>query len=71
MANIKIQKKKWCWIASQTTQGWRLKLAVGNEDIRLEGLVLASLDEVKKIVKGNIVFVHRQTIVRKTTVKNK
>jgi hypothetical protein len=71
MANIKVQSKKWCWIATETSLGWRVKLAVGKDDIRLEGLLLSSPEEVKKIVKGGIVFVHRRTITTKKTVFNK
>ncbi len=69
--NSKITKSKWCWVASETKGGWRLKLSVGKTDIRLEGLLLATPEEVKKVAKGNIVFVHRRVVVTKKTVLNR
>ena len=69
-----LEKKKWCWIASQTKSGWRLKLAIGEnkkDDIRLEGLLLSSEEEVKKIVKGSIVFFQcTKKIIKKTIINN-
>jgi len=74
MSKINLKKVKWCWVATETKAGWRLKMAIGENsktDIRLEGLLLASESEVKKIVKGNIVFVHRRIIVSKKVIHNK
>ena len=67
----KITKSKWCWVAKETKGGWRLALAIGKQDIRLEGLILANENEVKKVAKGNIVFVHRRVVVTKKTVRNR
>lgn len=71
MSNSKITKQKWCWVATQTKDGWRLKIAIGNKDIRLEGLLLVSVEEVKKVAKGNIVFVHKKTITTVNKIKNR
>ena len=52
--------KKWCWVATETKNGWRLKLAYGNKDYNLKGLVLKT-DEVNAITLnkiGKTVFVH-------------
>lgn len=67
-------KQKWCWVATQVSKGWRLKLCMGEDptyDTRLEGILLSSEAEVKRIVKGNIVFVHQRKVVTKKTVFNK
>jgi len=48
---------KFCWVARETKKGWRLKASLGPRDYNLAGLLLASPEEVKKLLKGNIVFV--------------
>lgn len=52
--------KKWCWVATETKKGWRLRLAFGRKDYKLTGLLLKEESDVKAITgtKGKIVFVH-------------
>jgi hypothetical protein len=74
MAKTNLMKSKWCWVATQIAGGWRLKLSIGEKkanDINLSGLVLATEQEVKKIVKGGIVFVHKRTTITKRKIINK
>jgi hypothetical protein len=74
MANIKITKSKWAWVATEVKGGFKLKLYIGENkknDIPLTGLILASEEEVKRVVKGNIVFIHKKTVITKHSVVNK
>lgn len=69
-----MKKVKWCWVATQTVKGWRLRLSIGEnpkDDVRLEGLLLEDEKEVKKLVRGGIVFVHRKTVTTKKKIYNK
>lgn len=51
--------KKWCWLATETKKGWRLKLALGNKDYNLVGALFESEKDIKKIARsGKIVFIH-------------
>lgn len=53
------KKVKWCWVATETRKGWRVKLAIGNKYYPLSGLLLDSESGVKFLIKkGNIVFIH-------------
>jgi hypothetical protein len=58
-------KAKWCWVATQTRAGWRLKLCVGSRDFPVRGLLLDSVGDVSKVTRGapgKVVYVHmRQT----------
>lgn len=57
---IRPSKHKWCWVATETRQGWRLKLAIGNRDYKIAGLLLASADEVEKVCgrsQGNVLYI--------------
>lgn len=65
-----LMKAKWCWVANETKGGWGVKLAAGVSDFKVTGLVLATEQDVKKICKGNIVFIHRKIITTKKTVRN-
>lgn len=51
---------KWCWVSTETKNGWRLRLALGGQDFRLSGLLLRTEADVKRVTgtKGKIVFVH-------------
>lgn len=51
-------KQKFCWVARETRTGWRLKVCIGPNDYLLSGFLAKNPDEVKKLLKGNIVFVH-------------
>lgn len=56
-------KGKFCWISRQTKDGYRLALSVGNKQFNVKGLILKTEDEVKKVLKGGVVFVHLSTYV--------
>lgn len=50
---------KWCWVATETKQGWRIKLAIGNKDFPISSLLLDNEQSVKTlIVRGKVVFIH-------------
>lgn len=51
-------KKKWCWVATETKKGWRLKLAYGSKDYRVVGALLKeeAIEEITQ--KGKTVFIH-------------
>lgn len=52
-------KQKFCWLATQTKNGWRLKLCIGNTDYPIKGLLAKTEKDIKEIIKfGGIVFVH-------------
>lgn len=51
--------KKWCWVATETRKGWRLKLAYGSKDYKLVGFVSSQKEAIEITGKrGKIVFVH-------------
>jgi len=53
--------EKWCWVATETKRGWRLKLCIGNKaEYPLRGLLLESQDDVAKVVaqRGKTVYMH-------------
>ncbi len=49
--------KKWSWIATECAKGWRLKLAIGEKDYNLKGLVIKTVEGVNAVAKGNVVFI--------------
>lgn len=50
---------KWCWTATETKKGWRLRLDMGSRAYNLKGLLLADRKEVLSLVKsGPAVYVH-------------
>lgn len=50
---------KWCWVATETKKGWRVKLAYGSKDFRVVGLLLSQKEIIKVTGKrGKIVFIH-------------
>ena len=57
----KVNKYKWCWLSTETKQGWRLKLSAGSKNYNLVGAVFSSIEEVEKVINGTdgkIVFIH-------------
>ena len=52
---------KFCWIAKQYRKGWRLALGVGNKQTRYIGFWFSCPEDIKKVLKGNIVFIERAT----------
>lgn len=57
----KVNKYKWCWVATETKSGWRLKLSIGAGEYKLVGAVFSTIEEVEKITNGTdgkIVFIH-------------
>lgn len=51
-------KAKWCWVATETRKGWRLKLCIGPKDYPLRGLLFESANDVAKVATSKVVFVH-------------
>lgn len=58
--------KKWCWLAKETSKGWRLSLEIANKSLKSQGFSLTTR-EVKNYValvsgeyaaENKIVFVH-------------
>jgi len=50
--------KKWCWVATETRKGWRVKFAA-DKDYLLKGTLFKSVKDVEKVLySGKIVFVH-------------
>jgi hypothetical protein len=53
-----IMASKWCWIAKEYRKGWRIGLCLGNDDPIYLRVWFADEQEVKKVLKGKIVFVY-------------
>ncbi|MBU2025170.1 MAG: hypothetical protein ABIC19_00555 [Patescibacteria group bacterium] len=51
-------KTKFCWVATQTKKGWRIKLCTNQKDFNVRGLLVKSENDIEKILKAGIVFVH-------------
>lgn len=69
MPDVHLMKVKWCWVATPTAKGWRLKLTMDRKgDVPLSGVLFASIEEVKRVVRGGLVLVHRKTTTTKTKV---
>jgi hypothetical protein len=50
--------KKWCWLATETKNGWRLKFCA-DKDYAVTGALFTNIGQVKKVVGlEKIVFVH-------------
>lgn len=66
-----IGKRKWCWVAKQVAKGWRVSLVVGETDKTSSiGIDFASIEEVKKVCKGNIVVLEKQVITKRRVINN-
>lgn len=51
--------KKWCWVATETNKGWRVRLAYGSKNYNVVGLILSQKEIIKVTGKrGEIVFIH-------------
>ena len=53
--------EKWCWVATETKRGWRLKLCIGERaEYPIRGLLLESPEDVAQIVaqRRKTVYVH-------------
>ena len=57
---MKLTKEKFCWVSKQTKKGWSLELEIGEPQFKLEDLRLATTEDVKKLLKGIIVFVEME-----------
>lgn len=57
---MKTINKKWCWLATETKKGWRLKLCYGLRDFNVVGFIVKDITEIITMTgrKGKIVFVH-------------
>lgn len=52
------QSKKACWLARESTRGWRLGLAWGEDKTKYLPFWFASVKDIKKALGMNILFVH-------------
>jgi len=50
-------KYKFCWTATQYRKGWRLTLCIGNKQAKSLGFWFSCPDDIKRVLKGNIVFI--------------
>lgn len=56
---MNIGKHKACWVAKQYKVGWKLGLAVGENDTSwIKPYFFGSEKDVKKAINMNVVFVH-------------
>lgn len=53
-------KTKFCWVSHESKNGWSLGFSVNEKDYFIPGLYLESKEDVKRAIKGNIVFVHEE-----------
>jgi hypothetical protein len=52
-------KAKWCWVATETRKGWRLKLSIGPRDYPVRGVLFESGEDVSRVTgKRAVVYVH-------------
>jgi hypothetical protein len=60
-------KTKWCWVAKETNRGWKLKLCIGNRDLKIVNPNKKYFKSTKAVENfcdsicnsdGKIVFVH-------------
>ncbi|PIY95820.1 MAG: hypothetical protein COY66_05805 [Candidatus Kerfeldbacteria bacterium CG_4_10_14_0_8_um_filter_42_10] len=70
----KIQKNKVFWLARQTVRGWTLTFCVGTEkpnEFPITSVLFTDEKEIKRVVKGNIIFVYREVITKRKIIINK
>jgi hypothetical protein len=72
---INFVKVKWCWVATQTSLGWKMKMVVGDKltpdrTISLRGVSFESEKDIKRAFTGNIVFVYMKN-GKESKIKNK
>ena len=51
---------KACWISMQNKNGWSLGYAVNGRDFFLRNVRFASIKEIERALKQNVVFVHKK-----------
>ncbi|MBE3124809.1 MAG: hypothetical protein IMZ57_04035 [Acidobacteria bacterium] len=54
----RFQTRKCCWVARQSTKGWRLGLCAGNDKAEWLPVWFRSKKDVEKVVELGIVFVY-------------
>jgi hypothetical protein len=55
--NRNIKKYKWCWVAKEVKDGWKLSLSVGSTDFKVNGAIFTSIEEIESIFgKSKVVF---------------
>lgn len=54
-----MKKAKWCWLARQSSKGWRLGLCLGNDKPRYVPFWFQSTKDIDKVLgrSGKTVFV--------------
>lgn len=54
-------KSKWCFVATEVKDGWRLKLCIGKNDFPISGIVIKSMEDIASLTHdGKVVFVHKK-----------
>lgn len=53
-----LNKHKSCWVATQSSRGWRIAFHVGGKTYPVRGLVLRDRESVDKMFERACVFVH-------------
>lgn len=58
--NRNVNKYKWCWVAREVKNGWKLSLSVGSQDFKLNKAIFTSIEEIETLTdtSGKVVFVH-------------
>lgn len=54
-----MKNTKWCFVAKEVKEGWRLKLAYGAKDYPVRGITFKTVEEIEQLTHdGKVVFVH-------------
>lgn len=53
-----IKSAKWCWIAHETKNGWRVALNIDRNRHAVSGVYFAFIKDVERVFGGKVVFVH-------------
>lgn len=60
---VNFTKVKWCWLATETSLGWKMKLVMGDKltpehTVSLRGVTFKTIKDIDKAFTGNVVYVH-------------
>lgn len=50
---------KVCWLSHENKFGWSLGLVLGKRTVWLRNLRFKTVEEVERVTKSNVVFVHK------------
>lgn len=56
----KLNKYKYCWLAKEVKNGWKLYLCVSNKEFPVTGALFTNMLEISQITghKGKVVYSH-------------